>query len=347
MWMSKLTIIAALLFSPSLYAEDDLAAEPLKAIGSWGMLSQFKDYEKPFWTEQLPKQSQGRIQVSLNAFNDLGLKGSEVLRLMKLGMTDFGTTILSYISEQDPRAEAVDLAGLTINAEMERNVVNSYRPVLEQYFKHKHGIKVLAMWPYSAQLLMCNGPVKNLEGLKGKKVRVSMRTTSDLIEAYGAITLSIPFDQVYNKMKDKQLDCLITSALAAHAAHFYQVATHIYNLPLGWSVVMLGVNQASWAKIEARDQKTIEVGIKKLADDLWQAADTQTALGIACNTGKNCSLAEQGSMTLITPSANDEARLAKTVKQVVLKRWAERCGKECVDEWNKSVGKLLNISLVE
>ena len=64
MWMSKLAIAIALLFSHSLYAEDNVATEPLKAIGSWSMLSQFKDYEKPFWTELLPKQSQGRIQRS-------------------------------------------------------------------------------------------------------------------------------------------------------------------------------------------------------------------------------------------------------------------------------------------
>ncbi|AMC33294.1 TRAP transporter substrate-binding protein [Janthinobacterium sp. B9-8] len=342
MW--RMFCIMLLLSSP-LYAEEELAPEPLKAIGSWSMLSQFKDYEKPFWTEQLPRLSEGRIKVNLSAFNDVGLKGSEVLRLMKLGMTDFGTTILSYISEQDPRAEAVDLAGLTMNLAMERRVVESYKPVLERYFEQKQSIKVLAMWPYSAQLLMCNGPIKNLEGLKGKKVRVSMRTTSDLIEAYGAITLSIPFDQVYNKMKDKQLDCLITSALAAHSARFYQVATHIYNLPLGWSMVMLGVNQASWAKIDARDQKIIEAGIKQLADDLWQATETQTTLGLACNTGKNCTLAEQGSMVLVQPASNDEARLAKTVKQVVLKRWAERCGADCVTEWNNSIGKTLNITL--
>jgi TRAP-type C4-dicarboxylate transport system substrate-binding protein len=343
--MLRKLIIITLLLSSSLRAEEELAPEPLKAIGSWSMLSQFKDYEKPFWTEQLPKLSEGRIKVNLSAFNDVGLKGSEVLRLMKLGMTDFGTTILSYISEQDPRAEAVDLAGLTTSAEMEHRIVNSYSPVLKQYFSQKHGIKMLAMWPYSAQLLMCNGPIKNLEGLKGKKVRVSMRTTSDLIEAYGAITLSIPFDQVYNRMKDKQLDCLVTSALAAHTAHFYQVATHIYNLPLGWSVVMLGVNQASWAKIDPQDQKILETAISRLADDLWLAADKQTALGLACNTGKNCSLNEQGSMVLIQPSSSDEARLAKTVKQVVLKRWVERCGKDCVEEWNNSIGKALNITL--
>ncbi|MCX7204490.1 MAG: TRAP transporter substrate-binding protein [Proteobacteria bacterium] len=335
-----------LLLSNSIYAaEEEFVPEPLKVMGSWSMLSQFKDYEKPFWTTQLPALSEGRIKVNLNAFNDVGLKGSEVLRLMKLGLIDFGTTILSYVSEQDPRAEAVDLAGLTLDLTMERRVVDSYKPVLDRYFEQKHGIKVLAMWPYAAQFLMCNSPIKNLEGLKGKKVRVSMRTTSDLIEAYGAITLSIPFDQVYTQMKDKQLDCLITSALAAHSARFYQVASNIYHLPLGWSMVMLGVNQVSWAKIEAQDQKIIETGVTQLANDLWQAADTQTALGIACNTGKNCSLAEQGTMTLIKPSSSDEARLAKTVKQVVLKRWAERCGKECVAEWNDSIGKTLNITL--
>lgn len=339
----KPLILLILLFS--LNARAETTPVPLRAIGSWGMLSQFQDYEKPFWTEQLPRMSQGRIKVSLTAFNDMGLKGSEVLRLMKLGLTDFGTTILSYISEQDPRTEAVDLAGLTRDLATERRLADSYMPVLADYFAKKYGIKVLALWPYSAQLLMCNGPVKNLESLKGKKVRVSMRTTSDLIESFGAITLNIPFDQVYQKMKDKQLDCLITAALPAHTARFYQVATHIYNMPLGWSVVMLGVNQVSWDSIDPADQQILMTGVTQLANTLWQAAALQTEQGLACNTGRNCNLPEQGAMTLVSPASGDEARLAQTVRQVVLKRWAERCGKDCVMEWNRTAGKALGITL--
>jgi hypothetical protein len=31
------------------------------------------------------------------------------------------------------------------------------------------------------------------------------------------------------------------------------------------------------------------------------------------------------------------------LRQVVVKRWAQRCSAECVDKWNASVGPLVHI----
>ena len=31
------------------------------------------------------------------------------------------------------------------------------------------------------------------------------------------------------------------------------------------------------------------------------------------------------------------------VEDFVLKRWANRCGKACADNWNDTIGKILNL----
>ncbi|KAF0811969.1 Solute-binding protein [Andreprevotia sp. IGB-42] len=343
------TLLASLLLlfaSAHLHAEEETPARTLKVIGSWSMLSQYQDYEMPFWSKTVPEMSGGRITTEVNAFNEMGLNGGEVLRLMKLGLTDFGTTILSYVSEQDPRAEAVDLAGLTTDLAASRNVAHAYMPVLDKYFKARHGVHVLALWPYSAQELFCSGPIKNLSELKGKKVRVSLRTTSDLIEAFGATTVNIPFDLTYAKVKSGEVDCLVTGTLSAHSAKMYEVTDHLYNLPLGWSVLMLAVNSSSWEQIAPQDKATLEKGIAQLSDQLWQAANAQTELGIACNSGAaSCTLPNRGKMTVVTPSAADKAKLKQVVKQVVVKRWLDRCGPDCREEWNKTAGMAAGMSI--
>ncbi|SMC28546.1 TRAP-type C4-dicarboxylate transport system, substrate-binding protein [Andreprevotia lacus DSM 23236] len=326
--------------------EGDAGVRTLKVIGSWSMLSQYKNYELPFWSQTVPKLSEGTLKAEITPFNDLGLKGGEVLRMMKLGLTDFGTTILSYVSEQDPRAEGVDLAGLTTDLASSHKVADAYLPVLDGYFRKKHGVRVLALWPYSAQELMCTSPIKSLSELKGKKVRVSLRTTSDLIEAYGATTLNIPFDQVYDKMKAGEIDCLITGTLSANTAKLYEVTSHLYNLPLGWSVLMLAVNNNSWEQLTPKEKAALNKGIAQLSSELWQAANAQTELGLACNSGSDaCNLPTKGQMTIVAPAAADKARLKQLVKQVVVKRWLERCGNECRDEWNKTAGQAAGVAI--
>ena len=53
---------------------------------------------------------------------------------------------------------------------------------------------------------------------------------------------------------------------------------------------------------------------------------------------------EPGGMVPITPTAEDQALLADIVENVVLKRWAERCGAECAAEWNETVGKVVGMT---
>ena len=73
----------------------------------------FKAGEKPFWEEQLPKDSGGKITAQLTAQDLAGLRGPEILRLMRLGVIDFASGVLTYMSGDTPAFEGVDLAGLT------------------------------------------------------------------------------------------------------------------------------------------------------------------------------------------------------------------------------------------
>lgn len=326
-----------------------LAAEPeikFRVFGSWDMLSQFSDYERPFWSEKVPAMSEGRIAIELTPFNKAGLKGSEIVRLMNLGAIDIGTAILSYISDQDPIVEGVDLAGLAPDVATARRIADAFTPAMSRHFESKYGIRVLAFWPYPAQMLLCKGAIRGLDDLKGKKVRISLRTTSDLLEAFGAVTLSIPFDQVYGKIKEGTADCVVTGTLSANAARLYEVTTHLYNLPMGWSTIMLGITQASWDRLSPADQKLLSGGIDDLSNALWQAADIQTSQGLACNAGDDsCRIGQKGAMKLVSATQSDRDKLQRIVSDFVIKRWLERCGVACAQDWTDSVGKLPGIAI--
>ncbi len=78
---------------------------------------------------------------------------------MKLGAIDFGTTVLAYGAKADVESEGIDLAGLSGDVTRARSVSAAYFPVLDQFFQSKHGIKVLAIWPYPAQVIFCKAPI--------------------------------------------------------------------------------------------------------------------------------------------------------------------------------------------
>jgi hypothetical protein len=48
-------------------------------------------------------------------------------------------------------------------------------------------------------------------------------------------------------------------------------------------------------------------------------------------------------MTPVVQSAEDEAMLKDIVQNYVLKRFAERCGKACAEEWNATMGDIAGL----
>ena len=48
-------------------------------------------------------------------------------------------------------------------------------------------------------------------------------------------------------------------------------------------------------------------------------------------------------MIPITPSAADQAMIEDIVENVVLKRWAKRCGARCAEEWNAPLGTIVDM----
>ena len=66
-----------------------------------------------------------------------------------------------------------------------------------------------------------------------------------------------------------------------------------------------------------------------------------------CNAAGHCSKGDVGGMVPITPSEEDQAMLNDIAQNVVLKRWAKRCGKACADEWNATIGKVVGLTAAE
>lgn len=342
----RLVFSAALaaLLSLSVHAET-LPRTQLKVVGGLSNLSAYNDYEKPFWTKVVPSLSNGQVTAEIKGFNEMGLKGPELLRLMSQGVVEFGTATLSYFSSDNPINEAVDLAGLAPDAQTARAVVDAFAPVYAKFYGPGSGIKILGMSPYPAQVLFCNAEIKSLADIKGKKVRTSSRTQAEFIEALGGSGVTLAFGEVVPAMQNKVIDCAITGSLSGYSAKWYEVATHLYALPINWNSQIHGVNQKAWNKIDPKVQAFLQTNIKTMIDNMWDAAAAQTQQGYDCNSGAAaCTLPVKGKMVIVQPTAADRAQLKKLMQDIVLPKWAARCSASCVQDFNATIGKTVGMT---
>jgi TRAP-type C4-dicarboxylate transport system substrate-binding protein len=108
--------------------------------------------------------------------------------------------------------------------------------------------------------------------IKGKKVRTSSRTQAEFIEALGGTSVTMAFGEVVPAMQNKVVDCAITGSLSGYSAKWYEVATHLYALPINWNQQVHGVNQKVWDKLDPKVQVFLTANVAKLVDSIWDAA---------------------------------------------------------------------------
>ncbi len=337
---------AALLSLSGAALAQDLPKTHLQIVGGLSNLTAYNDFEKPFWTKTIPERSNGQVTAEIKGFNEMGLKGPEILRLMSQGVIPFGTATLSYFASDNPINEAIDLAGLAPDVKTARQVTEAFEPVYAKFYGEGSRVKLLGISTYPAQVLFCNAEVNGLADLKGKKVRTSSRTQAEFVEAFGGSSVTMAFGEVVPALQNKVVDCAITGSLSGYSAKWYEVSTHLYALPINWNQQIHAVNQATWDKLDPKVQEFVQTNIKTLMDDIWKAADEQTQQGYDCNTGSDaCTLPVKGKMKLVQPSDADRALLQKALQESILPKWAARCSAECVQSFNDTIGKTLNVTV--
>ena len=142
---------AAVLWALPALAQE-LPKTHLKVTGGLSNLTAFTDYEKPFWTKTIPERSKGQVTAEIKGFNEMGIKGPELLRLLGSGVLEFGTATLSYFASDNPINEAIDLAGLAPDAKTARAVTDAFEPVLAKLYGQSNNVKLLGISTYPGQV---------------------------------------------------------------------------------------------------------------------------------------------------------------------------------------------------
>ena len=321
-------------------------------VGTWGFLENWKQFEKKFWTEQLPKASGGKLTSNAKPYTELGLKGYEVMAGLRKGAYDAVHALTSYAAKASPALEGIDLAGIIQDYGTYRKAVNAYRPILEREVAEKYNGKLINIYTFPSQQLWCNLGDRNikavsLKDLAGKKIRTYSRTLGDFIEGLNATAVTIAFAEVVPALQKGVADCGITGTMPAYNAKWWQVVTHNIRVRVGYAATFTAINMDTWNSLSSDTQKLIMSEAKKLEDEIWEFESSLDQAGMDCNAAGPCDKGKPGGMVPITPSAADQAMLKDISKNVVLKRWAKRCGKKCVADWNNTIGKVIGMTASE
>lgn len=342
MCMKKM-VAAIICTSFTLFSFSAFAADQLRVVGSWNSLTLFKNFEKPFWTEVVPKEM--GMKTSMTSLGQVKLKGPAVVRQMSMGVFDVVHTVADYIVSDSPDLAGLDLPGVTTDIETARKTVDAYRPALEKYLANDFDVKLLSVVPYPAQVLFSRVPIKGLDDLKGKKIRASGWTTSEFVTALGATGITLSFSEVPQSLQRGVVDCAITGSLSGYSAGWGEVSKYIYPLPVGgWDYVIGVMSMSTWKSLSKKQQDKLQSLIaEKLENPGWQVTARETQEGIDCLTGKTCPHGTAQKLTEVPVTDEAKAKVQEVLVGSVLPALAKKVKPETMATWNDTIGKVVGI----
>lgn len=337
--------LATLLAAGPLASQAQEAQTKLRVVGGLAGLNQFTRHEAPFWTSELSRLSGGRYSADIVPFDRAGMRGPELLPMVRLGTVPFGTLLVSLSSPKDAELSAPDLAGLNPDIATLRRAVKAYRPRLQALLRERHGAELLAVYVYPAQVLFCNSPLASLSDVRGRKVRTSSVTQADWVEALGGKALQVPFAEVVSNVRAGNVDCAITGTMSGNTVGLHEATTHLHSMAISWGMSVFVANGATWQSLPAELRGLLQRELPKLEAAIWDEAARETEEGIACNTGNSsCKSGKPGRMTAVRPNQADEALRREILTQTVLPRWLDRCGPACAPSWNELMAPAVGVN---
>lgn len=337
---------AALALGSMAQANQSLNQHDFKVLGTWNTLTQFNDYEEPFWSEWLPEASEGKIEGDITSMSVMGLDGYENLNLLKRGVFDFGHVTIGYVTGNVPEMEMIDMAGVSTTMEMSRQVANVYGDALGPYLEERQNAKMIATYPFSSAFILCNAPIENLSDLQGKKIRTYSASLADFVKGAGGVSVTVPFAEIAPALEKGVADCAITGSMSAYQTKLHEVTTHVYGLPLNVGLVGVFANLDKWNSLSEPTRAFMEEQIAEWEDKVWSELGGLGAEGIACLTGTGeCSYGEPGDLKLVEVSNDDDKMRLEILQSSVFPSWLDRCGDDCKELWNGTAGAAIDLKI--
>ena len=344
--LGLILVVLFALQAPLAVAQQAGTQEPirLRIVGGLATLSQYVDFEAPFWTEKVPQITGGRVRADISPFDRAGIRGQEMLQLMRLGVVPFGYVLLGLAAADEPILNVLDLPVMNADIATLRRTIELGRPGLAALLRERYNVELLAIFTYPAQVMFCRRPFSGLSDLAGRRIRTSSVGQSELVSALGGVPVLIPLAETVQAIRNGVVECAITGTLSGNAIGLHEVTSHVSRLSISWGVSFFGANMSAWMALPPEVRTQLSAGLRTLERDVWVAAEQQTDDGLACLAGRpNCRGGRPGRMNVVEERWQDESRRLQLLSETILPGWLQRCGAECSEVWNRDIAPTLGL----
>ncbi len=228
------------------------------------------------WTEVVEKESNGKLVIKPYLGGVLH-SARDGFKAVRGNVTDLAMCYPVWSPAGFHLNHVFGLPFAFPNASVAARVAEELYPI---YLKEEYEKKDIYLAFYSAMAtydLISRSPVRNLQDLKGMKVRSPAGPMAEAVKKLGAVPVFMSIAEVYPALQRGMIDAVLTPNFAGYAYRFFEIAKNVTELNFGLSASAWGLNPKTFDALPM-DLKKQLYALLRLESQYWaNAMDKQNA----------------------------------------------------------------------
>ncbi len=259
------------------------------------------------WCKEVEKRTTGRVKFVYFPASVL-TPAAQTYDSVAKGIADVGLSVLGYTRGKFPLLEVIDLPLGYRNAVVPTRMINEFYKKFRP--KELDEVKVMYLHAHGPGILFTKKPVRNLEELKGMKIRAT-GLSAKVAKALGAAPVAMPQSESYDALRTGVVDGILNPIEAMKGWKIGEVVNYtVENYGSAYSTSFFVVmNKGKWNALPPDIQQIIE----KINDEwierqgkLWDEIDKE---------GRDF-MVQRGNR-FITLTREEDARWAERVRPIL------------------------------
>lgn len=220
------------------------------------------------FTDEVNAKLGDTLALKIFGGGSLGLKNTDALRFLPSGAVEMSLLWANYLGRDAPALSSVFIQGSIGTVEELEKALPTVRDIYEEEFSNwgVSSVGYVAIPMLSVSVFCRDEPVRTIEALKSKKLRVWARDQVETFTRLGVSAQIIPQEEMYVAMKTGVVDCALYPALYASTVSLQEVSKYASFLyPMASGPYVIGVSTDRWAETD----DAVKEAITSAADDLW------------------------------------------------------------------------------
>lgn len=220
-----------------------------------------------YFAEQVASLSKGKIEVDVYPS---GVLGDELqsYQQIEMGALDFyRANAASLNAKGDMKATLLSLPYLFRDRKHMWSVLSG--EIGEEILRdiQENGSQMLGLFYVDEgerNLFMTEDSVRNLDGLKGKRIRAMVsETLSETLSALGASPVQITYAETYNALKKGEVDGAENPVFSYYSNKFYQAAPYYIRSEHMYSPGIVIVSEITWNALSEEEREIIREAARR------------------------------------------------------------------------------------